>query len=320
MRFLVILAAALTGSAAWWYWFRARVLSAPSLTSAPRMGVIATPNGVRQYQAVVPHGLRPGAPIVVVLHGSRSSAGQMREQTGFEFERLAEHDGFIVAYPEGYGGYWNDCRMKGDWAAKRLDIDDVGFLRLMVQRLRDEHAAGPAFFVGFSNGGHMCFRMAFEAPDLVNGIAVLGANLPAAESMRPSTSLRPVSAMLISGTSDPINPYGGGKVTIFGFGDRGFVHSAPESAAMLASLLGADVRPGERESVVPKSPRRRTWVERQDWTAHAGDVALVTVHHGGHAVPQPGYRFPRILGRTEDRFSAPAACWTFFQRIIGRQD
>ena len=320
MRLLFILAALLTGGAAWWYWFRGRVLAAPHLTSTPQPGVIATPNGVRPYRAVVPPGLRPGAPIVVVLHGSRSCAGKMREQTGCEFDRLAERDGFIVVYPEGYGGYWNDCRIKGDWAAKRLHIDDVGFLRLLVQRLRDEHAAGPVFFVGFSNGGHMCYRMAFEAPDLVDGIAVLAANLPVADSMHASTTLRSVSAMLICGTRDPINPYAGGKVTIFGFGDRGFVHAAPESAAMLASLLGADVRHGERELVVPKSPGRETWVERQDWTAETGDVALVTVHHGGHAVPQPGYRFPRVLGRTEDRFNAPAACWTFFQRIIGRRE
>ena len=316
MSFVVVLTAALIGVASWWYWFHTVVPLPPSLSTPLTTVVIRTPHGERRHQAFVPAGYRPGAPIVFVLHGSRSNSEQMRANTGFEFERLAERDGFIVVYPEGFEGYWNDCRVKGNWASRRLKIDDVGFLRSLVERVRNEHGTGPSFFVGYSNGGHMCFRMAFEAPETIGGIAVVAANLPTSECLTSTLPQAPLSTMFINGTRDPINPYHGGRVTIFGVGDRGYVHSAPESAAILAGLLGAGVRQGHPEQVVPTLAERATWVERRTWTSPGGEVALLTVHGGGHVVPQSGYRFPRILGATEQRLNAPAECWAFFQRIV----
>jgi len=53
--------------------------------------------------------------------------------------------------------------------------------------------------------------------------------------------------MLINGTSDPINPYQGGIVTLFGFASRGTVMSSVASAQNFATRNGitTQLTPGE---------------------------------------------------------------------------
>lgn len=261
---------------------------------------MTTPAGERTCTTFVPARLVESPALLLVLHGSHGDAEQIRRYTGHEFERLAEEHGFIVVYPEGYRGYWNDARRKGGYAAKRLDIDDVAFLRAIVTRYRREHHVARVFAVGYSNGGYMCIRLALEAADAIDAIATFGANVPTDDNCVSPALAHPMPAMLVNGTHDPITPYEGGRVTIFGFGDRGTVRSALASAEYFAERLGGDVTVDEIG-------------DRRQWTSPNGDrVLLYTVHGGGHVIPQPRYRFARFVGHTEMRFNAPAACWDFF--------
>ena len=55
-----------------------------------------------------------------------------------------------------------------------------------------------------------------------------------------------------------------------------------------------------------------TAVESLTWTRHAQPwVRLYTVRGGGHVVPQPRYRFARLLGRTTGDLDAPVATLRF---------
>lgn len=253
---------------------------------------------------------------MLVLHASGGNASSIRRQTGYGFEMLAQRHGFVVVYPEGIGGYWNDCRRAGRFAAKRLGIDDVGFLRTLAAELRERDGVRSVFAAGFSNGGHMCFRLALEAPDLVSAMAVYGANMPTADNSVCRTATRFVPALVVNGTRDPINPYGGGRVSIFGWDDRGTVHASAETLALLAAPLGADVVRTPATVVVGRDGAD-TSVDRESVVGGAGEVVLYTVHGGGHAIPQPGFRFARIVGRTEPRFDAPAASWELFAGVLG---
>ncbi len=119
-------------------------------------------------------------------------------------------------------------------------------------------------------------------------------------------------ALLIAGTQDPISPYGGGRVTLFGFGNRGLALSARATAETFVrrnNLSGSHLAatlPHQRAS----DP---TAVERLVGP-HRGRpvVALYTVRGGGHVVPQPTFRFPRLMGRTTGDLDAPAEAATFF--------
>ena len=51
---------------------------------------------------------------------------------------MADRHGFIVLYPDGYKNNWNDCRKDAPFAANKENVDDVGFLRALVEQYRRE--------------------------------------------------------------------------------------------------------------------------------------------------------------------------------------
>jgi polyhydroxybutyrate depolymerase len=56
-------------------------------------------------------------------------------------------------------------------------------------------------------------------------------------------------------------------------------------------------------------------VERMSWRNDAPvEVELDAIHGGGHAIPQPYWRYPRILGPTPREPNGPAVIWAFFER------
>jgi polyhydroxybutyrate depolymerase len=61
---------------------------------------------------------------------------RMRKWTGYEFDRMADAQGFLVLYPDGYRGNWNDCRKNATFAAKKENMDDVRFILALIERLK----------------------------------------------------------------------------------------------------------------------------------------------------------------------------------------
>ncbi len=325
-RFLLIgactvLAIVALGAAAYGYFLYVPSPEAPRLSASVEHDSLRVGDLTRSYVFYAPAGLAPNAPLVLALHGSMGSAEQMRQATGYGFERLADRHGFVVVYPEGYEGHWNDCRKKGPYAAKRLGIDDVGYMRALVAHFRSTHRVDPSqvFAVGLSNGGHLSYRLALEAPDLVRAVAAVGANLPVPENLDCTPTPGATSVLILNGTADPINPYRGGKVTLFGFGDRGHVLSSRESAAFFARRNGIAISPVV-EMIPHPEGSSPTSAERALWDSPTGaDVLLYTIHNGGHTIPQPHARFPRLLGRTHRALDGPAEIWHFFARQGARE-
>ena len=68
--------------------------------------------------------------------------------------------------------------------------------------------------------------------------------------------------LMVSGTADPIVPYAGGEVSLFGFSKRGRVLSAPASAEAFARLAAASPGPaGARDGAGPGGPG--SWPRRR---------------------------------------------------------
>jgi hypothetical protein len=55
----------------------------------------------------------------------------------------ADEHGFAVVYPHAYEGYWDVCTIIGGVSANGLNIDDVGFLAGMVDKLVSEIGVDP---------------------------------------------------------------------------------------------------------------------------------------------------------------------------------
>jgi polyhydroxybutyrate depolymerase len=286
----------------------------PRLSGSLAAGVMEVGGLKRSYLTYLPQALPKGAPLVMAMHGSAGNAAQMRMATGYAFERLADEHGFAVVYPNGFEGYWNACNVVGDYSANKLNVDDVGFAIALVDKLMKDIGIGPSrvFATGISRGGHMAFRLALQAPSRFRAIAAVAANVPTAENFKcnfagPVTS----SVMIMNGTKDPLNPFIGGEVRFFGLLRRGSVRSSRDSGRYFAELNHITGAPQSSEVGAADGVR----VERLSWRGDGQlEIEVVAIHGGGHVIPQPYYRYPRLLGPTPSQPNGPAMIWAFFER------
>ena len=306
---VVALCAALFG-----YFVYSPAPEVPRLSGTLTKGTIEVGGRTRTYLTYVPLGLAKGAPLVVVMHGSGQDGSQMRKWTGYGFERLADERGFAVVYPDGYEGHWNACNIVGDYSANQLNIDDVGFISGMVDKLITEIGVdrGRVFATGISRGGHMAFRLAIEAASRFRAVAAVSASVPTPENFKcPLSGQGTSSVMIMNGTKDPINPFGGGEVKLFGLLKRGKVRSSRESGQYLADLNNITGTPETSETQVTDGFH----VEHVIWRNKSKiEVELVAIHGGGHGIPQPYWRYPRLLGPAPKEPNGPKVIWAFFER------
>ncbi|WP_312976055.1 PHB depolymerase family esterase [Corynebacterium sp.] len=252
---------------------------------------------------------RTSMPVVLVVHGTGDTGDGIRSGIGEDLEREADEHGFVIAYIDGHENNWNECRAEGEWAAKEKDLDDVGLMRHVVDRIHHDLGADTVdvsrtFAVGFSSGGHMVQRLAYEAPDLVTGIASVNANVPADDNNACTDSGEPVPAIFIQGREDPMNPFDGGEVVVgsgFFAESRGEVRSAHDSAEWFAQRNGLAAE-------ASSSPIRDGDAEITTWDGEFR-VRLVALDHSGHSFPTTTGRWGNTGGA---RYDGPGAIWEFF--------
>ena len=164
----------------------------------------------RTFMEYIPKTLKPGAPLLFVLHPSGGDALMgMRDYSSYEFDELADKYGFLVVYPDGFEETWNDCRGGSPFSSKRLKIDDVGFIEALLTHEITAHAIDRkrVFAAGWSNGAQLAYRLALEHPEDFAGVAAISASVPVKESLDCGQVDKPIPVMIVNGTADPINPY-----------------------------------------------------------------------------------------------------------------
>lgn len=272
----------------------------------------------RSYSIYQPKELLPGAPVIFVLHGSRGSGDMMRAITANEFDQLADKHNMVIVYPDGFDGHWNDCRRSADYEANQQDIDDPSFLASIIDMLVRDHSVDrqKVFATGVSNGGHMVYRLAMEKPDMYAAFASMAANLPVATNLDCTTKQQAVSIAIFNGSNDPVNPYGGGLISILGNDSRGEVLSSEKTAnywLTLAGISGQGVKIVHPETDGDKS----TSVIEQRWVeSDATEIRLYTLKGSGHVIPSKIYKFPRLLGGDAGDVSGPREIVEFFLGTI----
>lgn len=227
-------------------------------------------------------------------------------------EQLADEHGFLIAYPDGFEGHWNDCRKAAEYSAARLQVDDVAFLSALTDFLAAAAKvdAGRVAVLGFSNGGQMTYRLALEAPDSFRAFAVVAAGLPAAANLDcVATDGEPPPVLMIFGAADPINPAAGGPVILNGHNHGGEVRAAGDSARYFARRCCA------LAAHKVQSPRGDLL---QTWYRGAMPWVVLHLHAGaGHTIPQSHVRFPEFLGPTRQDVDAMEIAWDFLAPHLG---
>ncbi len=256
-------------------------------------------------------------PLVLVLHGGGGNGRQAAESTGFS--AVADAHGFVVAYPHGTGVLprrlltWNSGNIPV--YAQEHDIDDVGFLRAVVEDVRQRQPidAGRVYATGMSNGGMMTHRLARQAGDLFAAVAPVAG----AMNWQQGDVGGPLPVMIVHGDGDQHVLYEGGrpKRSTGRAGERedASVQTAVEYYRQRNGLggsservtVGTDGKPDPAGKV-----RIETWARTADGQP-AAPVVVVTLQGGGHA--WPGGERGRYRGADEP-FPWPAseAIWQFF--------
>ncbi|HTG33084.1 MAG TPA: PHB depolymerase family esterase [Thermoanaerobaculia bacterium] len=313
---IALIVAVFAGLAFWA--LRSSLPPMPKLSGKIERGALEDGGRMRSWIAYLPAKPATHLALVIALHGSMGSAEQARAAYGYDFDLLADQQGFIAVYPQGYEGYWNDCRVRGPFTAKRENVDDVAFLHALVDRLVKDHDADRArvYVTGISNGGQMVLRLALQTPDFARAYAAVVASVPAPENMAVTPKNQPVSMLIMNGTGDPFNPWRGGDVVLHGvWGNRGPVLSTQASIDYFRKLAGFEGAPR-----VTRFPDRDSGdgstAERSSWSAPGKrHVALYTIKGGGHNCPHPALRGPRLLGNSNRDIHAANEIWEFFQSV-----
>jgi polyhydroxybutyrate depolymerase len=239
----------------------------------------------------------------------------MEQMTLGQFNRLADQHRILVAYPDGVDRGWNDGRSDLKTTAVKEGVDDIGFLRAVVNDIEKQHPIDRAriYATGISNGGLMSYRLACDAADLVSAIATVAANL-SVDLSRECRPARSVPVAIINGTDDPMMPWLGGDIEVL-LSRRGVVLSSQETFEYWAKR-GDCALPNTHMQFRDKSAKGTTVIRHVARDCIDGtEVRLYEIVGGGHTWPS-GYQYlgERIVGKTSRELKASSEIWSFFAR------
>ncbi len=276
------------------------------------VGQLRTADGrIRTYRLYVPNSIDPTtpAPLLIALHGGLGTSEQFEANSGFD--GLAESNGFVVVHPDGIGARadgtgprtWNGGYCCGP--AARADVDDVGFVRQLIDRLDTERPIDPSriFVAGHSNGAILAYRVACELSDRIAAIGVQAGSL----GVDTCTPARPVSVIHLHGTADTNHPIDGGV----GSGVAGVAfRPARDAVETLAAADGCSPTP------VPGADPTNPDLTVTTWTPcrEAATVRYVVVDGATHAwMGHPAFSelASSFVGEPYTDLDASRAIWSF---------
>lgn len=218
------------------------------------------------------------------------------------FNALGDTNGFIAAYPDGIAGdrTWNALfgKIPGGEGVLADDIDDVAFLRALIDTLRITYHADPArvFVCGHSAGAYMAYRAAVELPDLVAAAGIVNGSL-GIKSLdgKPCNAVipvpaRPVSLIHLCGKQDGVVKFDGAQTP------KTLYKSVPDCVRFFVAADGCELT-GQDSANAANGVTRTLYPSGKESTA----VELVVVEKANHNWPTAA-----------QGLAASQALWEFF--------
>ena len=176
-------------------------------------------NGVeREYWLYVPDSLCAQRPLVFMCHGYGGKA----EAYFPAMVDCARRHGFVLCYPQGLP---DPGKGKTGWnvgypSQAGWEQDDVAFILSLQENLQKEYDLNPGntCFSGMSNGGEMCYLLAYTHPELFAAIVSL-AGLTMEWIYRGVKPRGPVPFMEVHGTADKTSHWEGDPDNKDGWGE-----------------------------------------------------------------------------------------------------
>jgi len=262
---------------------------------------------IRTYSVFLPSSYQQGQslPMVFNLHGFGSNG---TEQIFYSsLNAVAQEENFIVVTPEGLDRL-TSLGQNTHWNAYfGSDVDDVGFLSLVIDRVYTEYNIDLArvYSTGMSNGGYMSYRLACELSDRIAAVASVAGGVfnPQLDNCSPS---RAVPVMQIHGTNDGVVNFNGVPL---------FAPSIPDLVNVWVDHNNCST-PADTIEIANISTTDNSTVEKLEYNGGDDDskVWFYIVENGGHTWPGAAINLPGDV--TNHDFNASEHIWEFFSQFV----
>jgi polyhydroxybutyrate depolymerase len=215
-------------------------------------------------------------------------------------------------YPGGGGGYpggggqQNPNRPPDD-EKRSAPADDVAFIGQMLDAMQTKFSVDAArvYAVGLSEGGFMSMRLGCNLGDRFAAVATVGATMPKTMTCLPP---RPISVVMVNGTSDPVVPYGGGTEHNLSLTTL----SAEDSAKAWARIDRCAEKPEKSKLPEKSKGGMETKVDTYNGCHNDAQVALYSVKGAGNTWPGgEQYEAENAIGKTSSDLDANRTIWSF---------
>ena len=251
-------------------------------------------------------------PLIFSIHGGSGTPEGMINIANFK--TIADRDKVVLVYPAGIQKNWNDGRPT---TPNQLGINDVSFFNQMCDYMIANNSVDGTkiYATGISNGGFMSSRLGCELSNRIAAIAVDAATIEATTIAPNCNPGRPVPAIYIHGTTDPLVPFTGGQMTAGGTAG-GTVLSHFQAIDKWVTINGCNSTPIIID--LPDIANDGTTIKQRVYSGgtNSSEVVSYVVLNGGHTWPQ-GYQYlnEAIIGKTSQDMNACEVIWTFFKRF-----
>jgi polyhydroxybutyrate depolymerase len=252
----------------------------------------------RSFLSYIPAGLNDGkVPVVISLHGGFASPKGMFKLANFK--PLADREHFIVICPASKR-MWHDGKDNNG-------IDDIKYIDQLIDYAIKTYNVDPqrVYIAGVSNGGFMTARLACELDTRIAAVAIVAATLDVGEGYDLK---RPMPALYIHGTKDPIVSYDGGKL----FGREIYSHDAVVDKWIKLNQCLPDPVATE---IVDLAKDGTSVLKAEYHNPKTGlKVLSYSIINGGHTWPGGNQYLPSfIIGKTTRNLDACQEIWDFFK-------
>ncbi|MDO5628989.1 MAG: PHB depolymerase family esterase [Mobilicoccus sp.] len=240
--------------------------------------VVTVDGTERTYRLHLPDDLDEPAPLVLLFHGLGGDAVGIEQYS--EWPAVAAEHGVVLASPDGIGRSFDGGGCCGSAASE--GVDDVGTALAVIDDVAERVSIDPdrVYATGFSNGGHMSYRLACETDRFAAVAPVMGARL--VDCPNPDAAL----------------------LHVHGMGDRSVPVAGEERPGGVVVPPAEDVVAQWRDAWACEAPTRDSDDGVHRTSASCGDrgrVDLVLLDRAGHIWP-----------RATDGFDTTRLTWDFF--------
>ena len=250
--------------------------------------------------------------MIFAIHGGSGTPEGMINIANFK--TISDRDKVVLVYPAGIQNNWNDGRPT---IPNQLGINDVSFFSQICDYMVKNYSVDGTkiYATGISNGGFMSSRLGCELSNRIAAIAVDAATIEATTIAPGCNPGRPVPAIYIHGTTDPLVPFTGGVMTAGGTAG-GTVLSHFQAVDKWVGINGCNTTPTVID--LADIANDGTTIKQRIYSGgmNGSEVVSYVVLNGGHTWPQGFQYLPEtIIGKTSQDMNACEVIWTFFKRF-----